>query len=131
KGGTQAYSLDETSANQTAEFLIYSSLTTVARRPGTDVSWTQNWPYEPLVGNTQTASTFRWTWISFCFTFFAFGAVLFIYERYLNDPDKAPMDPVLAQFRPLTASQRRIGKYFVIAHVPAIGIAGIWRRGAG
>ncbi|MGO9111039.1 MAG: nitric-oxide reductase large subunit [Thermoguttaceae bacterium] len=114
KGWTQAYSLDETSANQTAEFLIYSSLTTVARSPSTDVSWTQNWPYEPLVGNTPTASTFRWTWISFCFTFFAFGVVLFIYERYLNDPDKAPMDPVLAQFRPLTASQRRIGKYFLV-----------------
>src|SRR5262249_28197496 len=34
--------------------------------------------FEPLVGNTPTTSTFRWTWISFCFTFFAFGAVLFI-----------------------------------------------------
>jgi len=114
KGWTQAYSLDQQSAEQTADFLIYSSLTTVARRPGTDVSWTQNWPFEPLVGNTPTTSTFRWTWISFCFTFFAFGAVPFIYQRYLNDPDKAPMDPVLAQFRPLTASQRRIGKYFLV-----------------
>jgi nitric oxide reductase subunit B len=114
RGWTQAYSLDPQSAEQTADFLIYSSLTTVARRPGTDASWTQNWPFEPLVGNTPTASTFIWTWISFCFTFFAFGAVLFIYQRYLNDPDKAPMDPVLAQFRPLTASQRRIGKYFLV-----------------
>jgi nitric oxide reductase subunit B len=114
KGWTQAYSLDQQSAEQTAEFLIYSSLTTVARRPGTDASWTQNWPFEPLVGNTPTASTFRWTWISFCFTFFAFGAVIFIYQRYLNDPDKAPMDPVLARFLPLTASQRRIGKYFLV-----------------
>jgi nitric oxide reductase subunit B len=114
KGWTQAYSLDQQSAEQTADFLIYSSLTTVARRPGTDASWTQNWPFEPLVGNTPTTSTFRWTWISFCFTFFAFGAVLFIYQRYLNDPDKAPMDPVLARFLPLTASQRRIGKYFLV-----------------
>jgi nitric oxide reductase subunit B len=114
KGWTQAYSLDQQSAEQTAEFLTYSSLTTVARRPGTDASWTQNWPFEPLVGNTPTASTFRWTWISFCFTFFAFGAVIFIYQRYLNDPDKAPMDPVLARFLPLTASQRRIGKYFLV-----------------
>ena len=114
KGWTQAYSLDEQSAGQTADFLIYSSLTTVARRPGTNVSWTQNWPFEPLVGNTPTTSTFRWTWISFCFTFFAFGAVLFIYERFLNDPDKALMDPVLAAFRPLTPSQRRIGKYFLV-----------------
>jgi nitric oxide reductase subunit B len=113
-GWTQAYSLDQQSAEQTADFLIYSSLTTVARRPGTDASWTQNWPFEPLVGNTPTTSTFLWTWISFCFTFFAFGAVLFIYQRYLNDPDKAPMDPVLARFGPLTASQLRIGKYFLV-----------------
>ena len=114
KGWTQAYSLDQQSAERTADFLIYSSLTTVARRPGTDASWTQNWPFEPLVGNTPTTSTFRWTWISFCFTFFAFGAVLFIYQRYLNDPDVAPMDPVLSRFLPLTASQRRIGKYFLV-----------------
>ena len=114
KGWTQAYSLDQQSAERTADFLIYSSLTTVARRPGTDASWTQNWPFEPLVGNTPTTSTFRWTWISFCFTFFAFGAVLFIYQRYLNDPDMAPMDPVLSRFMPLTASQRRIGKYFLV-----------------
>ncbi|MGB8363841.1 MAG: nitric-oxide reductase large subunit [Rhizomicrobium sp.] len=114
KGWTQAYSLDTQSAAQTADFLIYSSLTTVARRPGSTASWTQNWPFEPLVGNTPTTSTFQWTWISFCFTFFAFGAVLFIYERYLNDPDQALMDPVLAKFRPLTASQRRIGKYFLV-----------------
>jgi nitric oxide reductase subunit B len=114
KGWTQAYSLDQRSAEQTADFLIYSSLTTVARRPGVAWSWTQNWPFEPLVGNTPTTSTFRWTWISFCFTFFAFGAVLFIYQRFLNDPDQAPMDPVLARFRPLTASQRRVGKYFIV-----------------
>ena len=101
-------------ARQTADFLVFSALTTVARRPGETWSWTENWPYEPLVGNTPTTNTFRWTWISFCFTFFAFGVVLFIYEFFLNNPDDAPMDPVLATFRPLTASQRRIGKYFLL-----------------
>jgi nitric oxide reductase subunit B len=114
KGWTQAYSLDQQSAVKTADFILYSALTTVARRPGTDASWTQNWPYEPLVGNSPTTDTFRWTWISFCFTFFCFGLVLFVYHRYLNDPDNAVMDPVLAGFRPLTASQRKVGKYFLI-----------------
>jgi nitric oxide reductase subunit B len=114
KGWTQAYSLDPQSAAQTADFLIYSSITTVARRPGGVASWTQNWPYEPLVGNTPTTSTFEWTWISFCFTFFAFGAVLFIYERYIKGPDPGPMEPVLGQFRALTPSQRRTGKYFLV-----------------
>ncbi|HEU4624337.1 MAG TPA: cbb3-type cytochrome c oxidase subunit I [Steroidobacteraceae bacterium] len=113
-GWTPAFSLSEQEALQTADFLIYSALTTVARRPDVDWSWTENWPYEPLVGNTPTTNTFRWTWISFCFTFLMFGAVLFIYHYWLNDPDVGPMDPVLAKFAPLTPSQRRIGKYFVI-----------------
>lgn len=113
-GWTQAYSLDAQSAHETADFLIYSSITTVARRPGTAASWTQNWPFEPSVGNTPTTSTFHWTWISFAFTFFAFGVIIWIYELYLNDADNAPLDPVLAHFRPLTASQRKVGKYFLV-----------------
>ncbi len=114
RGWTRAYSLDRQQAVATAEFILYSALTTVARRPGSDASWTQNWPYEPLVGNAPTTDTFRWTWISFCFTFFCFGLVLFVYHRYLADPDRAAMDPVLAAFRPLTPSQRKTGKYFVV-----------------
>ena len=113
-GWTPAYSLTPRLALQTADFLTYSALTTVARRPGLSWSWTENWPYEPLVGNTPTTNTFRWTWISFCFTFFCFGLVLFIYEFFLNNPDDAPMDPLLSSFQPLTASQTRIGKYFLV-----------------
>ncbi len=70
-GWTPAYSLGKQGAQLTADFLVYSALTTVARRPGTTWSWTENWPAEPLVGNTPTTNTFRWTWISFCFTFSA------------------------------------------------------------
>ncbi len=113
-GWTPAYGLSPQLARQTADFLIFSALTTVAHRPGVTWSWTENWPYEPLVGNTPTSNTFIWTWISFCFTFFAFGVVLFIYEYFLNDPDDAPMDPVLSVFRPLTPSQKRVWKYFLV-----------------
>src|SRR5665213_3216829 len=113
-GWTPAYSLSPALARQTADFLVFSSVTTVARRPGLSWSWTENWPYEPLVGNTPTTNTFRWTWMSFCFTFFAFGLVIFIYQFFLNNPDDAPMDPTLAKFHPLTPSQKRIGKYFLV-----------------
>jgi nitric oxide reductase subunit B len=116
-GSTPAYSLSPDEAQRTADFLIYSALTTVARRPGVNWSWTENWPYEPQVGNTPTTNTFVWTWASFCFTFFAFGLVLFIYEFWLNNPDNAPMDPVLARFAALTDSQRRVGKYFLVVAV--------------
>ena len=41
-----------------------------------------------------------------------------------EQPDEAPMDPVLAGFRPLTPSQRKVGKYFlVVAAVLLLQIA--------
>jgi nitric oxide reductase subunit B len=124
KGWTQAYSLDAASAAKAADFIIYSALTTVARRPGSDISWTQNWPFEPLVGNTPTGSTFLWTWISFCFTFFCFGVVLFAYHRYIRADDRGTMDPLLVTFRPLMPSQRKVAKYFlVVAAVLLLQIA--------
>lgn len=116
-GWTAAYSLHGRLAFQTADFIIFSALTTVARRPASDVSWTQNWPYEPIVGNAPTASTFIWTWANFAFTFFCFGLVLFIYVLFLNEPDDEPMDPVLGDFLPLTRSQRNVGKFFLLVAV--------------
>lgn len=117
KGWTKAYSLNEKSALQTSDFLIYSSLTTIARRPGKNVSYTNNWPFEPTMGNTPTSDTFYWTWISFCFVFFGFGLVLYIYHRYLSPPDDAPKSPVLLTFQPLTKSQLKVGKYFIIVAI--------------
>ncbi|HQU15874.1 MAG: nitric oxide reductase [Chromatiales bacterium 21-64-14] len=117
KGWTEAYSLNPKSAAQTADFLIYSSLTTVARRPDGDSSYTNNWPYEPLVGNTPTTSTFIWTWASFMFVFLGFGAVIFIYNRYLSGGSGVHAEPEAALFRgfhALTESQRKTGKFFLI-----------------
>jgi nitric oxide reductase subunit B len=115
KGYTRAYSLDDQSALQTADFLIYSSLTTIAHRPGQNFSYTNNWPYEPTMGNNPTPSTFYWTWISFCFVFFGFGAVLYIYHRYLSNLDDGEKTPLLLGFKSLTASQKKVGQYFVVA----------------
>lgn len=113
-GWTKAYSLDQQSALHVGDFLIYSSMTTIAYRPGTNSSYTNNWPYEPTMGNSPTASTFYWTWVSFCFVFLGFGVVLYIYHRYLSAPDSAPRTAIFLNFAPLTASQRATGKYFII-----------------
>jgi nitric oxide reductase subunit B len=56
-GWTPAYSLNSVEARHTADFLIYSALTIVARRPDATWSWTENWPYEPEVGNTPTTNS--------------------------------------------------------------------------
>jgi nitric oxide reductase subunit B len=114
-GWVPARSLDPQLREQTADFIIYSALTTVARRPDhPTTSWTENWPFEPSVGNTPTTNTFRWTWISFCFTFFAMGFVLWLYRAYLDHPDDTPTERALATYRPLTPSQVKAGKYFIV-----------------
>ena len=115
KGYTGARALNPTSASQTANFLLYSSLTTVARRPGKDYSWTSNWPSEPLVGNAPTKATFVWTWASFTMVFFAIGAVLVIFRLWI-EPKAAneTFEPVLNKFMAPTPSQKALWKYFLV-----------------
>ncbi|MGC8537046.1 MAG: nitric-oxide reductase large subunit [Rhizomicrobium sp.] len=127
-GYTRAYSLTPQLAAQTADFLIYSSLTTIARRPGADYSYTNNWPYEPSVGNAPTTTTFSWTWISFMFTFFAFGLVLYAYNHYILSNSEGPTEVLFQDFKPLTPSQRAVGPYFLVVALillAQIGAGGI------
>lgn len=112
-GWTKAYSLNQENALQVADFLIYSSITTIAHRPDKNYSYTNNWPYEPSVGNTPTTNTFLWTWLSFCFVFLGFGAILYIYHRYLSGQDVGEKTPLLTIYQPLTASQKKTGQYFI------------------
>ncbi|HUW53315.1 MAG TPA: cbb3-type cytochrome c oxidase subunit I [Rhodanobacter sp.] len=115
KGYSRARSLNPASAAQTANFLLYSSLTTVARRPGKDYSWTTNWPAEPLVGNSPTKATFLWTWVSFTMVFFAIGAVLVVFRLWI-EPKAAneTFEPALLGFKAPTPSQKALWKYFLV-----------------
>ena len=113
-GWTPAYSLTPPLAVKTADFLVFSALTTVARRPGTTWSWTENWPYEPHGRQYAHHQHVQMDLDQLLLHLLRLRRGLFIYEFFLNNPDDAPMDPVLATFRPLTPSQRRIGKYFLV-----------------
>lgn len=110
KGYRAATNISSEQAKQAADFIIYSAITTVARRPGTNVSWTQNWPYEPFVGNVPTPGTFLWTWISIMVTFALFGAVVFIFEHWINREAGTPR-ALLTRFYPLTKGQGAAGLF--------------------
>jgi len=115
-GYTQAYSLNQQTSIYIADFLIYSSLVTVINRPNQNYSYTNNWPYDPSVGNTATTETFMWTWISFALFILGIGGVLFIYQQYLkptNEHSEA-LPANLFEFKPLLASQRSIAPYFLV-----------------
>ncbi|HKK13450.1 MAG TPA: cbb3-type cytochrome c oxidase subunit I [Gammaproteobacteria bacterium] len=112
-GWTRAQSLTPAEADKLADFLIYSAFTTVAHRPGTDYSYTNNWPYEPSVGNTPTTGTFVWTWVSIAWVLFGTGVVIYIFYRFIHREDGDPKEVLLKGFPTLTESQRKTGKYFL------------------
>ena len=115
-GWTKAYSLSNSQAKTTGDFLIYSSFTTIARRPGKNYSWTNNWPYEPSVGNSPTTHTFIWTWVSITILLFFIGLTLAIFRIFIDkdDPKLQIIHAPLQTFFSLTASQKATGKFFIL-----------------
>ncbi len=113
EGYTKATTLSATSAGNVADFLMYTAWTSVARRPGLDYSYTNNWPYEPLVGNVPTAQTFIWTWASIGLLLAGIGATVYFYFAHISAPVEEIGRNEIAGFPKLTPSQRKSGKFFV------------------
>lgn len=96
-------------------FFFWTSWAAVTERPGELMSYTQNWPYEPLVGNTPTAATFIWTVFSVLFMI-AGIALLAWHNAVWHHQDKAealapPTQDPLRGLVP-TPSMKATAKYF-------------------
>ena len=95
----------------------------VTLRPDDSVTYTNNWPHEPLVGNRPSAATFIWTFVSVVLLIAATGALCWFFLRERDEwrkdteppvgyPEANPIDAV----RP-TASMRGVVKYVWIVAV--------------
>ena len=114
-GYAAAHSLDQRQAKAVADFLIYSAITTVARRPDSNLSWTANWPPEPLVGNQPPAAALTWTYLSLGALILGIGIVLAIFRVYIDREHAGErLADVLGDFQPLTPSQEALAKFFVL-----------------
>ena len=58
---------------QLAAFFFWTSWAAVTERTPGEASYTNNWPYEPLVGNAPTSSNFMWTVFSVLFLIAGIG----------------------------------------------------------
>jgi nitric oxide reductase subunit B len=100
-------------------YFAWAAWATVADRPGKDYSYTNNWPYEPLVGNRPSSSTYLWSALSLITLLGGIGAILFAFGKfdYLGwGGDKSPAhfhDSAFAAWK-LTPSQWATGKFFAI-----------------
>jgi len=94
-------------------FFFWAAWATVTTRPGAAMSYTSNWPYDPLVGNTPTSSAFLWTVFSVLFMIAGIGLLAWHYAVWhRNEPHLAPpaTDPLAGLG--ITPSMRATAKYF-------------------
>jgi len=96
-------------------FVFWSSWSAATNRPGeTDLSYTSNWPHEPLVDNTPTAGTGIWSIASVIFMIAAIVGMIFLRSTSKEESDPKPLesDP-LFDLKP-TPSMKATRKYFYV-----------------
>jgi nitric oxide reductase subunit B len=117
--GRSAYAIpagalvDPARQRQLADFIFWTSWATVTNRPGDTVSYTSNWPHEPLVGNRPTGEAIVWTGVSIIVLLAGIGAMAFWHATQKPElpPDVIPADdPLLGSIA--TPSQKAVVKYF-------------------
>ena len=120
-GGNKAYAIPSGSVSspermrQFAAFMFWTAWAAAAARPGDTVSYTQNWPYEPLVGNRPTGDSVMWTGVSIIMLLAGICAMVWWYASENKDeplPAVPSTDP-LGSWQ-ATPSQRATLKYFWI-----------------
>jgi len=100
---------------QLAAFFWWSAWATSTDRPGKNVSYTNNWPHEPLVANVPTAGAVLWSIVSVVCLIAGIGALVWwnsSREKGLVHGPFPQRDPFLG-LQP-TPSQRATIKYFLV-----------------
>ncbi len=98
-----------------AGFVFWSSWAASTDRPGEQgLSYTSNWPHEPLVGNALTGTASMWTIASIILLIAGIAAMLWYHSAHPEEPDpKVPeRDPLVNAVA--TPSMKATRKYFFV-----------------
>lgn len=107
---------DPTNRRVLTAFFWWTSWAAMTTRPGANVTYTNNWPSEPLIGNRPPASTFIWS--AFSVLFLIAGIALLGWHHAVTH-GRSEESPSLPQSDPLamvrvTPSMTATAKYFWI-----------------
>ncbi len=120
ENGRDAYAIpkgtlvDAKKQEQLAAFFFWTAWAAAAHRPGDTVSYTNDWPHEPLVGNRPSGDTIVWTGVSIIFLLTGIGAMATWHAMRRRDDqgdvEPPPADPLVGGIA--TPSQRATRKFF-------------------
>ena len=106
---------DPVKLRQLSAFIFWTAWAATTERPGERISYTNNWPFEPLVGNTLTGDAWIWTGVSVLLLLAGIGTMAWWqasrHDRQDADSAQLPMTDPLLRTHP-TPSQLATVKYF-------------------
>lgn len=106
---------DPIKLRQLTSFFFWTAWASVANRPNNTISYTSNFPSEPLVGNVPTSSSIIWTGVSVILLIASIGGMVWFYAGWHRKPepyDTPDTDPLIGA--ELTPSQKATVKYFLV-----------------
>jgi nitric oxide reductase subunit B len=98
-----------------AAFFFWSAWAATTDRPGeAGLSYTSNWPHEPLVGNTMSTSAAMWSMVSIILLLGGIAAMLWLHKGDAHEEEAAvpKADPLLGA--KATPSMKATRKYFFV-----------------
>jgi nitric oxide reductase subunit B len=96
-----------------AAFVFWTAWAATTNRPGDDITYTSNWPHEPLVANTPTAGTGIWSIASVILLIAGIALMVWLHTHNQEHAEVStpPVDPLVNARA--TPSMKAVGKYFV------------------
>ena len=107
---------DQSDLQKLTAFFSWTAWASVASRPGKSYSYTNNFPYDPLVGNTPAGDTVLWSALSLIALLGGTALVLFAFGKFDYLGWKGTGKHIHPQMLPgvTTESQKATIKYFVV-----------------
>jgi nitric oxide reductase subunit B len=117
-GLRESYALHEAALPDTSRreaitaFFFWTAWAAVTERPGMPVTYTNNWPHDPLVGNHATTASLVWSLISIALLLTGVGALVW-YKLFRDREEEAPVPDTSDPLDRIetTPSMRAAGKY--------------------
>jgi len=102
-----------------SSYFAWAAWATVANRPGKNYSYTNNWPYEPLVGNNPSVEAYVWSAMSLITLLAGLGLILFLFGKFdylgwKGDGEVAHVHEPTRKSLALTPSQWATGWFFLV-----------------
>ena len=113
-----------------ARFFFWTTWMASTQRPGTDATYTNNWPHEPLLDHNPTPESVAWSVVSVIILLCGIGVVVWLWSFGKKDDEHAlvpPAEDPISKIT-LTPSQRSLGKYLftiLVLFLFQLGMGGI------